>query len=82
MYKDSGTCLRKLPNIVQTQKCVQYLNVSELDAQRQWYLFEEVATYCSIPEVCPRPEEKMFPLQKKWATVCQKKILPEKYSQN
>ena len=81
MQKDSGICLRKLPHIVKTQKCVQYLNVSELDAQRQWYLFEEVATYCSIPEVCPRPEKKMFSLQK-WATVCQKKILPEKYLQN
>ena len=27
-----------------------------LDAQRHWYLYEEVAPYCQNPEVCPRPE--------------------------
>ena len=26
-----------------------------LDAQRQWYLFEEVAPFCSNKEVCPKP---------------------------
>ena len=26
-----------------------------LDAQRQWYLFEEVAPFCSNTEVCPKP---------------------------
>ena len=28
--------------------------VNGLDAQRQWYLFEEVVPYCSNPLVCQR----------------------------
>ena len=26
-----------------------------LDAQRQWYLYQEVAPYCSNKETCPKP---------------------------
>ena len=34
----------------------ELIPVIGLDAQRQWYLFEEVAPYCSNTVVCPRPE--------------------------
>ena len=26
-----------------------------IDAQRQWYLYQEVAPYCQDKEVCPKP---------------------------
>ena len=27
----------------------------DLDAQRQWYLYQQVAPYCKNKEVCPKP---------------------------
>lgn len=33
----------------------EVIPVKGLEPQRQWYLYEEVAPYCSNTEVCPRP---------------------------
>lgn len=57
---DNETTISVLKNKHQTfpQLCPELpetILMKGLDPQRQWYLYEEVAQYCSNAEVCSRP---------------------------